>query len=443
MGKKIIVAGGGHGGIGCAALLARKGFDVTVYEKCERADIGYDWTDIFDKKAFAAIGMDMPSEDKWCLKNDMTFYGPNMTMALVQNTPVDQLEIQMERKVIYDCIIEYAESCGVKFEFGNAVEAPIMLGNRVVGVKTEKGEVFGDLVIDNCGMNSPVRAQLPEYLGIQHEAQPFERFYVWRGFYEKKECDNIPDKFRLMLFHKGKLGISWVAEEEEYTDVLIGRFIEPDMEEVEKTLAILREENGHLDEKLVRGGAFAQIPVRQPLAVLVADGYAAIGDCAFMTVPIIGSGIANSMKAAKILADVICDDKTESYSAAALWKYQKEYWAQIGNSMAPMAAVKLLLTRLEPQEIDYIFEKGILNAEDMTISADTTSLFDMVKDMIEPEALKAKVTGLAGNPAVLKKILRMVKDIAAVTVATTVMPKAYEVNKVRKWAEMYNNCFKR
>lgn len=443
MGKKIIVAGGGHGGIGCAALLAKQGFDVTVYEKCERNEIGYDWTDIFDKKAFAAIGMDIPSKDKWCLKNDMTFYGPNMTMALVQNTPVDQLEIQMERKVIYDCIIEYAESCGVKFEFGNAVEAPVMLGNRVVGIKTEKGEAFGDLVIDSCGMNSPVRSKLPEYLGIQHEAQAFERFYVWRGFYEKLECDNIPDKFRLMLFHKGKLGISWVAEEEDYTDVLIGRFVEPDMQEVEKTLAVLRKENGHLGEKLVRGGAFAQIPVRQPLAVLVADGYAAIGDCAFMTVPIIGSGIANSMKAAKILAEVICSDKTESYSAAALWKYQKEYWKQIGNSMAPMAAVKLLLTRLQPEEIDYIFEKGILNAEDMTISADTNSLFDMVKDMIEPEALKAKITGLAGNPAVLKKILRMVKDIAAVTVATTLMPASYEVNKVRKWAEMYNKCFKR
>ena len=79
----------------------------------------------------------------------------------------------------------------------------------------------------------------------------------------------------------------------------------------------------------------------------------------------------------------------------------------------------------------------------MTISADTNSLFDMVKDMIEPEALKAKITGLAGNPAVLKKILRMVKDIAAVTVATTLMPASYEVNKVRKWAEMYNKCFKR
>ena len=33
MSAKIIVAGGGHGGIGTAILLAEKGYDVTVYEK--------------------------------------------------------------------------------------------------------------------------------------------------------------------------------------------------------------------------------------------------------------------------------------------------------------------------------------------------------------------------------------------------------------------------
>ncbi len=443
MGKKIIVAGGGHGGIACGAILAKKGYDVTVYEKNKRKNMGYDWTDIFDRKAFTAIGMDVPSEELWSLKNDMTFFGPGMTTRLKQDTPDDQLELQMERKVIYDCIIKYAEDCGVKFEYGNAVEEPIMLGNRVVGIRTEKGEDLADLVIDACGINSPLRRQMPEYLGIQHDAQEYERFYVWRGFYEKIDCGEVEDKFKVLLFHKGKLGISWVAAEEEYTDILIGRFNKLDEEEVEKTLAVLREENPHLGEKLVRGGEFVEIPVRQPLAVLVADGYAAIGDSAFMTVPIIGSGIANSMKAAKILADTIIDDKTDSYSAASLWKYQKEFCSKFGNGLAPLAAVKLLLTRLEPFELDYIFEKGILNADDMTIGADSTSLGAMVKDMLEPEPLKAKIMGLAGNPAVLKKVLRMGKDVAAITAVTAAMPREYEVNRVRAWAAKYNACFKR
>ena len=46
MGKRIIVAGLGHGGIAAAASLARAGFDVTVYEKRKEGTLGYDWTDI-------------------------------------------------------------------------------------------------------------------------------------------------------------------------------------------------------------------------------------------------------------------------------------------------------------------------------------------------------------------------------------------------------------
>ena len=59
MAKKIIVAGAGHGGITCGALLAKNGYDVTVYERNTEDNMGHDWTDIFDPKAFKAVGMDM------------------------------------------------------------------------------------------------------------------------------------------------------------------------------------------------------------------------------------------------------------------------------------------------------------------------------------------------------------------------------------------------
>lgn len=442
MGKKIIIAGGGHGGIACGAILAKNGYDVTVYEKNKRKDMGYDWTDIFDRKGFTAIGMDIPDESLWNLKTDMTFFGPGMKTALRQNTPEDQLEIQMERKDIYNCIVKYALDCGVNFKYGKEVTGPLMLGNRVVGITTEKGQEYADLVIDACGINSPLRKNLPSHLGIQNEAQEYERFYVWRGFYEKGKTEEpVEDKFKVLLFHQGKLGISWVADEEEHTDILIGRFNEIDEEEVERTLEVLRQENTHLGKKLVRGGQFVEIPVRQPLAVLVADGYAAIGDSAFMTVPIIGSGIANSFKAAAILADTVMSDKNESYSGATLWNYQKEFYSKIGASLAPLAAVKLLLTRLECDELDYIFEKGILNADDMTIGADSTSLGDMLGGM-SMEDIKIKVGGLLGNTDILKKILRLGKEIAAVTAVTALMPKSYEVKKVASWAKKYNSCFK-
>ena len=44
--KEIIIAGGGHGGFAVAGHLAKMGYDVTIYEKNKREDMGYDWTDI-------------------------------------------------------------------------------------------------------------------------------------------------------------------------------------------------------------------------------------------------------------------------------------------------------------------------------------------------------------------------------------------------------------
>lgn len=439
MAKKIIVAGAGHGGIAAAALLSEKGYDVTVYEKNKREDMGYDWTDIFDKKCFAAAGMDMP--EKFNLKQDMTFFGPAMSIALRQNTDEDKLEIQMERKDLYDHLIAHAEKCGVKFQYETAIEGPVMFGNRVVGIKTDKGDFLAELVIDSAGLNSPVRKNLPSYLGVQKDAEKYERFYVYRAFFNKVECE-VEDKFKVIMLNENILGICWIASEEEYTDVLIGRFEPFDEAEAERTISVLRQTNPSIGDKIVRGGQFVEIPVRQPLGVMVADGYAAIGDCAFMTVPIIGSGIANSIKSAKILCEAIEKDDNETFSAVALWEYQKEYYKKIGNGLAPLAAVKLLLTKLEGYELDYIFEKGILNAEDMTIDSDGTSIGAILGD-VDLNDLKIKASGLLGNTAVLKKVLALGKDIAAVTAVTALMPAKYELKKVREWVEKYNACFKR
>lgn len=443
MGKKIIVAGGGHGGIAAGAILARNGYDVTVYEKNKREDMGYDWTDIFDRKGLFAVGMGMPDEDKYKLKNDMTFYSPSMKTPLRQHVPEDQLEIQMERKEIYNHIISYAETCGVKFEYENPVLYPVMLGNRVAGIKTEKdGVIYADLVIDAAGLNSPVRMNLPEYLGIQNNISDFEQFYVYRGFYNKAAETTGEDNFKVCLFHQNHLGIYWVADEDNYTDVLIGRFTPIDMNDVEEALTYLRSFNPSLGTELVRGGQFVNICVRQPLGVMVADGYAAIGDSAFMPVPIIGSGIANCLKAAEILAYTIINDKTDSFSADVLWKYQRGFYKKLGNGLAPLACVKLMLTRLNGDDLDYIFDSGILTADDMTIGADDTSLISLFSG-IKMDDIKTKLTGVYKNPVVMKKVLRMIKEIGAASAVVSAMPKVYNPKAVNAWVKQYNACFKR
>lgn len=442
MGKKIIVAGGGHGGIAAGMLLAKKGYDVTVYERNAKGKLGYDWTDIFDRKGWTAIGLPLPDKSLYNLKQDMAFFGPAMETKLLQDTEDDKKEIQMERREIYNYLISYAEKAGVKFKYKQEIKAPVMLGNRVVGIETDKGEFLADLVIDACGLNSPVRSKLPKHLGIQNNPAEYEQFYVYRAFFNKTAEVDESEKFKIILLPNNELGISWVATEEEHTDVLIGRFKKFDLDYANEQIDLLRESNESIGTKIVRGGDFANIPVRQPLGILVADGYAAIGDSAFMTVPIIGSGIANSFKAAKILADAVSADFTNSFSAETLWAYQKEFYKQIGAPLAPLACVKLLLTRLEGPELDYIFAKGILNAEDMTIDADSTSLGAMLSGMT-PADIKIKLSGLVNNKVVLGKVIEMGLQLGRATAVTATMPSTYNRKAVLNWVKEYNKCFKR
>ena len=436
---RIIVAGGGHGGIGAAALLAKSGYDVTVYEKNARADMGYDWTDIFDKKGLFAVGLDLPAKEKYAFKNDMTFVCPSGEHKLRQHTPEDQLEIQMERKDIYDMLIAHAEECGVKFAFETPVLGPVMLGSRVAGVRTENGVEYADLVIDACGADSPVRANLPAYLGVPGQAGPYEKFFVYRAFYERT-ADIPEDNFKVLLLHNNVLGISWVAAEEEHTDVLIGRFEPFGMEEVEAELASLRGEFPELGEKRVRGGQFVTIPVRQALETMVADGYAAIGDAAFMTVPLIGSGIANSLKAARMLADTVVSDANGEFSAQTLYPYQRRFFAELGAGLAPIACIKLMLTKVTSREVDYLFASGILNEEDITMGADTTSIFAMTGGM-NPAALKIKAAGLVKDKELMKKIGWMAGRIASVLSVCAAMPKVYNKKALAAWAKAYRKCF--
>lgn len=437
MAKKILIAGAGHGGLAVAARLAKTGMDVTVLEKNSMDALGYDWTDIFAPSSLAAADIPMPPKEQYTYKENMTFYSPDMQTPLRQNVAPDQLEIKMERRDLYALLIQNAEQYSVTITYDCTVTGPILVGNRVVGLQTDAGDLYADLVIDAAGLHSPVRENLPAMCLVENTVGPFERFFVYRGFYNR--IAPIPqDNYQVFLLPQGKCGIGWVASEEAYTDLLIGRFSPIDEAELQDSSAYMRSVVPTLGDELLRGGSFVEIPVRYPLSVMVCDGYAAIGDSAFMTVPIIGSGIANSMKAARILANTILRDQQGAFSATSLWPYQVAYYKQLGNSFAALACVKNLLAKLEAQDLDYIFKMGILTADDLTIGADSTSISSIIK--MKPRDLLDKGNGLVHNPALLKKLLPTFVQFGKVTALTAAMPRQYSYQTVSRWAKQYRDA---
>lgn len=444
MGKKIIVAGAGHGGITAAALLAEKGFDVTIYERHEEGKLGYDWTDIFDPKALDAVGCPRPEEGKWEWKIDMTFYGPGTpeSTKIRQEVPNDpnEMEIKMERSDIYDLLINFALSKGAKIEYGYNITGPVMAGDRVIGIKTDKGDILGDMVIDAAGAESPIRTKLPDCLGIQKHPLWGEKFYVYRAFYDLPvDPDTVEDKYKVILYpdHES-IGIGWIATEKDFSDLLIGHMDPLNMEMVEEIAERYRKDNPQLGRTKLRGGQFVLIPVRQPLSIMVADGYAAIGDSAFMTVPIIGSGIGNAIKNSKILAETIIGDTTETYSAETLWPYQVNYYKKMGMNIAPLALAKLLLTRVSQDQIAYAINKGLLTKYEMTITANHTSLWKFLH--FDPN-LPKRGLDLLKDKDLTKKGIGVVADIVMCFAVELCMPKQYGRAAVKTWAKAYDWVF--
>lgn len=440
MKAKIIVAGMGHGGLAAAAILAENGFDVTVYEQKSEGTLGYDWTDIFDPKALSAAGLPMPAKDLYTYKEDMTFFNPSLSVGLKQHVPEQQREIKMERRDLYAHLIHCAEKSGAHLVYDCKVLAPIMTGSRVVGISTEQGDFYADLVIDACGMDSPVRKNLPADVPVEKAADRLDRITIYRAFFDRADMREVRGRFKVILFADGIRGISWIATENKYTDLLIGRFEDFDMEEVERFSDYLRQTNPQLGHKVLRGGQFVQIPVRQPLSVMVWDGYAAIGDSAFMTVPLIGSGIANSLRAARYLADAVLADTYDRYDCETLWPYEVRYFRELGRGLAPLAAAKRLLLKMSPDDIDYFFESGTLNEDNITMTADFHSLFDLIKP--DPADLLKKCKNICKNKTALKKLLSGVPKIAGAMAAAQAIPGHWNERAVRRWADGYSACFR-
>ena len=163
MKNRIIVAGAGHGGIVAAYYLAKEGFDVTVYEKGIEGKLGHDQGDSIHVDGFEKSGIPIP--EKWYVKRTpIAFCVPGTDLEpLVQADNGETYNIEIDRNALYEHIITLAADAGVKFVYECEIIAPIVLASRVVGIKTSLGCFYGGLVIDACGLYSPIRSQLPEY----------------------------------------------------------------------------------------------------------------------------------------------------------------------------------------------------------------------------------------------------------------------------------------
>ena len=171
-------------------------------------------------------------------------------------------------------------------------------------------------------------------------------------------------KKKVYLKYLGMPGISWcICEPDGLVNILIGRVGKMHESEFKNALLKLKKSNPVISDEIVMGGEFGRIPVRYPLTKMVGKGYVTVGDAAFMTIPLTGSGISNSLRAGQILAEEII--KNNSVSVDTLWAYQVKYYKEIGAEHFFTDYIKRTLLMSDTEDIKYIFESGIITEDDL------------------------------------------------------------------------------
>lgn len=436
---KIIVAGGGHGGIVAAINLAKNGFDVTIFEALEQENVGLAQTDALDMNAFSFAGLEVPEYFKRG-RNKITFLPKDTNTAKITLPTQGAISLLVDRKELITYLFAQAEKAGVKIVYGERVLSPLLLGNRIAGIVTDKGQYYADLVIDACGVESPVRSGLPAYLGVNRPIDKYDVVYSYRGYFNRIQGEIPPETdYNIYFKDDGNVGFYWAVTEFDRIDVLVCRFYKPDDNEILTTLNTIHEENAHMGLDLVYGGIHDVIPVCQPLALLVADGYAAVGDSAFMTIALKGSGLAYSIKAGKLLADAVIADENCCYNQEALWEYQRAFFKEIGIGAGGMAVLKNLLPYLSSDDVNKIFALKLITTEEL--SDLWANKGDAIFNAKGIASLKSKIRKINDEPMLKALLGNLVVWLTKYAVLQASFPNKYDKKELVEWVEKYNKFF--
>lgn len=426
--RKITVVGAGHGGLVAAAKLSKNGFDVTVYEKKKRQDLGHDWEDRFTFPLLCELteNEEVPA-NSWRYRGDCAFVSPSHRTSVVINYTDENRQKIMWRKTVMDTLIEYAEKCGVKFVYESEVTAPIEKDGKVLGIVCGENEILSDLVIDSAGAFSPVRTNLSKECGVYSEVKRGDVFYSYRAYYDKTENINPDVPFEVYLYHECEQGLSWCCTNSDSVDILIGRIDPLTDEKVNEQLEIFRKSHPYIGEKVLHGGSFGAIPVRCALDVMVCDGYAAVGDSAFMTTPMNGMGIDLSMYAGDILAQTVISCGGEC-TKENLWAYNRDYHKKY-HFVARNEGLKNAILELPPEGVDFLFDNAVIQASDLAGAGGNTSL----------SSLLGKFVRGMKNPPYFFAILGGLMKGSSVSKAYKNVPEVYDKSAIEKWVKTINS----
>lgn len=436
--KKIFVLGAGLGGVLAAYKLSKAGFDVTIYEKKAKSELGYPWHDSVKPNTFSDVKLNIP-EKALIKKQRLSFYCLESNNFVKQGSKAEK-SFDVDRKILIDYLLSLAE-IHCKVNYSTTPDSLLVENEKVCGIILNGKKLYADLVIDSTGCQSPFRKDVPEKFMIESEISPNDYMECFRGFYNKKPNALGKKISNVYLKPDGGNSLMWCkdAPDPDLADVFIGKLNVLTDEEIDSFLTKLRSKTPTLGDEL-RYGQRATLVVRYTLAVFVADGYALLGDSAFMEMPMVGSGIESSLKAGYYLANTILSPFCSNFSAKELWEYEVKFMRNLGSNFLAADYLKRWAMSLSDEELNWVYSSGLIT-ENLSIleNSDNSGKLNL-KSLKESNPGFFKKAGIAlKRKDILSKTIKALNAAAQAKITAMLIPPIYKIPHVAKWAKKYNS----
>ncbi len=436
--SKIVIIGANQGALVAGELLGKAGYEVTVFEKCKKEDVAYPWHDNMTPATFKRIGLPLPPESIAKKKDkDWNFIPPDKKTSFMMKVPDDRRDVRVLRRPFNEWLYERTKTFA-EINYETEVKSVIYSDGKVRGITLCDGrEIYADLVIDFGGANSSVRMSLPEEMGIETHLDPHCTFQVKRTFFKRNADAEAPKKsHNLYMRHLGEKGITWCADypEEGVVDVLVGRIDELSDETYNRALNDIKNTYPIVSDNAVCGGDLVVIPLRHAASLMVSDGYVIAGDSAFMTIPLMGSGMASSMLCAKILAEVL--DGKDDFSKENLYRYQVQYMKEIGGKNSGIDVLKNWMIDIDQDKLSFLMNKGIVGEKEFSSAGSGNGV------KLTPADIMQKIIAGFWHMPLLFNLISAVTKMKKQMVIGATPPENYEKEAFKAWQEEYEKNFK-